>query len=184
MSSGIGWANQEQSDVEIKELEQQLVELTEEKQRVYADKEKQKILSNCVLRKEMQNNLEDAQGMLVDMKTKEIEATKKLSILQNIQLCIELEQQSNRIDVLLNDNDRLQADISKLSMEIETYKYVEDSFTKKAAENQREVLRLTDTQTDFTDEYEKLKAEIKGIKKGGLMRTSAAREGCQGHRPG
>lgn len=170
--------------MDIKELEKRLVELTEEKQLVFAEKEKQKILSNFVLRKEMKANLEDAHNTLLDMKSREIEATKKLSILQNIQLCIELEQQSNRIDALMTENDALQADIGKLTREVETYKFIEDSFTKKAAKHQREVLKLTTAQTELTEQYEKIKADIRSLKKGKLIRNPSAREGGEGHRQG
>lgn len=168
--------NKEKSDIEIKELERKLIELTDEKQFVYAEKEKQKILSNFVLKKEMKANLEDAHNSLLDMKNKEIEATKKLSILQNIQLCIELEHQSNRIDSLLSENDVLQADIGKLSREVDTYKFIEESFTNKAATNQREVLKLTNVQAELTQQYEKVKADIKEMKKGHLKRNAIIRK--------
>ena len=105
------------------------------------------------------------------MKNKEIQATKKLSILQNIQLSIELENQSNRVDSLIEENDKLQDLIERYKREIDSFKFIEGDFTKKATKLQNEIIKERSKQNNQAKEISITKNNIKTLKEGELNRV-------------
>lgn len=83
---------------EISDLETNLNKALDEKMFLFSEKEKEKILSNHSYKIQMRQKLKEANESLQIMKNKELEGNKKLSILRNLHLVVELENQSDRIE--------------------------------------------------------------------------------------
>lgn len=124
-----------------------------------------------MLKNEMKAKVNEAHSSLAAMKNKEIQATKKLSILQNIQLSIELENQSNRVDSLIEENDKLQDLIERYKREIDSFKFIEGDFTKKATKLQNEIIKERSKQNNQAKEISITKNNIKTLKEGELNRV-------------
>lgn len=74
---------------------------------IFSVKEKEKIVKNHLLKKEIAEKLEEAKNSLEKMKLKETEITAKLSILQNFQLSLELDAFAEKVTEELNINTEL-----------------------------------------------------------------------------
>ncbi len=131
---------------ELSDLEINIEKAIKEKKKLISEKEKEKILSNNSYKKQMKEKLEEANRSLKIWKNKEIEGSKKLSILQNLQLVVELENQSERIEYYIDQNTKLREKITELTREVSTHKYVEVNFSKKSNSNQQKILELTEQQ--------------------------------------
>lgn len=156
----------------ILKLQDSLRDSLEEKMLLLSEKEKEKIVSNHSYKIQMREKLEEANRSLQLMKKKELEGTKKLSILQNLQLVVELENQADKIEQHLEENEKLREKCEELQREVNTHKFVEVNFSKKSVKNQKTILDLTNQQNinlntikNLKDKQSNLELEIKRLSK-------------------
>ena len=116
---------------EMRQLEQSLEEAVLSKNFLLANKEKERIKENEWNKKEMIKKIQEADSSLQKMKKKEIETTKKLSILQNFQLNMELDSHSHKIDKLIHENKKLQSELNQLFLVIGSFEGVEDDLNAR-----------------------------------------------------
>lgn len=141
---------------QIQSLQENLQKSLEEKLLLQSEKEKEKILSNHSYKILMKEKLEEANHSLQMMKKKELEGTKKLSILQNLQLIVELENQSDKIEHHLSENEKLRTEVEELHREVNTHKCVEVNFSKKSVKNQKLILTLTHQLNESSNNLKRL----------------------------
>jgi chromosome segregation ATPase len=113
---------------EMMKMELDLDNAIKSKNLLLAEKEKERIKANEWNKKEMIKKIQEADNSLQKMKKREVETTKKLSILQNFQLNMELDSHSKKIDKLIRENKKLQSQLNELFLTIGSYKGVEKNF--------------------------------------------------------
>ena len=125
----------------------------------------------------MENKIREANQSLQEMKHKEVETTKKLSILQNFQLNMELDSHSSKIEALIKQNKTLQDQMREVFVYIDSYKDLEGQFVsriesqKAKAERLERSLRqldeqvkvMTDTQERIDDMLQKSEQQLQNF---------------------
>lgn len=119
-------------------LKEQIKKLEEEKEKMrndYEEKTKSKEIKNEIkfsdLKKKMMDNIQETQKNVTQLNIEYMDVSTKLTLLQNHQLLIELEFQSQQIQELLKKKDMLEKKVFELSRDIEIHKEVEVSLAEK-----------------------------------------------------
>ena len=101
----------------------------------YEEKFKSKEIKNEIkfsdLKKKMMDNIQETQKNVTQLNIEYMDVSTKLTLLQNHQLLIELEFQSQQIQELLKKKDMLEKKVFELSRDIEIHKEVEVSLAEK-----------------------------------------------------
>jgi hypothetical protein len=156
---------------ELKEIRKEKLRLEEDMRRLsgnlenalrrknmsLAEEEKKRIRANEWNRNEMIKKIKEADTSLQKMKKKEVETTKKLSILQNFQLNMELDSHSKKIDKLIQENKKLQHQLNELFLTIGSYKDVEQNFYTRIEKIKKKKERLESKTQKICEEIEKMK---------------------------
>lgn len=99
------------------------------------NKIKSKIIKNGVkfadLKKKMMDNISDTQKNVTQLNIDYMDTSTKLTLLQNHQLLIEMEFQSQQIEDLIMKKDSLEKKVYELNKDIEVHKEVEFSLASK-----------------------------------------------------
>ena len=142
---------------DMRRLEANLESAMRRKNVSLAEEEKKRIRANEWNRNEMIKKIKEADSSLQKMKKKEVETTKKLSILQNFQLNMELDSHSKKIDKLIQDNKKLQNQLNELFLTIGSYKGVENNFYER-------IEKINQKSEHFREKIKKLELEIEKMK--------------------
>ena len=97
------------------------------------------------------------------MKKKEIEINAKLSILQNYQLSLELENFSSKINQLLKENKKLQELIDQKTRDIDIQKSSEVDFAEKENIKKKIIVGLQNHQKDLEIKINELEEELEDM---------------------
>jgi chromosome segregation ATPase len=129
-------ANSLQTLVEKQEDQIKQLELEKDKLRIESDeKVKNKEIRNQIkfsdLKKKMMENIQETQKNVTQLNIEYMDTSTKLTLLQNHQLLIELEYQSNQIEELLKKKENLEKKVFELSKDIEVHKEVELALAAK-----------------------------------------------------
>ena len=119
-------------------LTKQVQELLKEKADIIAkndEKMRQKEVKNQIkfsnLKKKMMDNINQTQSKVTELNIQYMDVSTKLTLLQNHQLLIQLEYQSQQIDELTSKKEALEKKVFELSKDIEIHKEVELSLAEK-----------------------------------------------------
>ena len=119
-------------------LTKQVQELLKEKADIIAkndEKMRQKEVKNQIkfsnLKKKMLDNINQTQSKVTELNIQYMDVSTKLTLLQNHQLLIQLEYQSQQIDELTSKKEALEKKVFELSKDIEIHKEVELSLAEK-----------------------------------------------------
>jgi len=119
-------------------FKEKINKLEEEKEKIrndYEEKFKSKEIKNEIkfsdLKKKMMDNIQETQKNVTQLNIEYMDVSTKLTLLQNHQLLIELEFQSQQIQELLKKKDMLEKKVFELSRDIEIHKEVEVSLAEK-----------------------------------------------------
>jgi len=119
-------------------LKEQIKNLDAEKEKLindYEEKFKSKEIRNEIkfsdLKKKMMDNIQETQKNVTQLNIEYMDVSTKLTLLQNHQLLIELEFQSQQIQELLKKKEMLEKKVFELSRDIEIHKEVEVSLAEK-----------------------------------------------------
>ena len=146
-------------------LTKQVEELTKEKADIISKNEermRQKEVKNQIkfsnLKKKMMDNINQTQSKVTELNIQYMDVSTKLTLLQNHQLLIQLEYQSQQIDELTNKKESLEKKVFELSKDIEIHKEVELSLAEKnkklRADNQSLKTKVNSTQKNILDSME------------------------------
>lgn len=120
------------------QLKEQIKNLEAEKEKMkieYEEKFKSKEIKNEIkfsdLKRKMMDNIQETQKNVTQLNIEYMDVSTKLTLLQNHQLLIELEFQSQQIQELLKKKDMLEKKVFELSRDIEIHKEVEVSLAEK-----------------------------------------------------
>ncbi len=123
---------------QCEQLKEQLKNLEAEKEKQkqeYEEKFKSQEIKNEIkfsdLKKKMMDNIQDTQKNVTQLNIEYMDVSTKLTLLQNHQLLIEIEFQSQQIQELLKKKDMLEKKVFELSRDIEIHKEVEVSLAEK-----------------------------------------------------
>ena len=127
----------------IKQLESILDADKREREREARRNLQQIELNKKKLKDLMKSKIKKTKDMLKELNEKEMDASAKLSLLQNKQLIAELDYQSQQSEKLICTNNKHEAQIAKLKREIDIHKQVEIELAKKAKiyQSQLEILK-------------------------------------------
>ena len=119
-------------------LTKQVQDLLKEKADIIAkndEKMRQKEVKNQIkfsnLKKKMLDNINQTQSKVTELNIQYMDVSTKLTLLQNHQLLIQLEYQSQQIDELTSKKEALEKKVFELSKDIEIHKEVELSLAEK-----------------------------------------------------
>ena len=119
-------------------LTKQVQDLLKEKADIIAkndEKMRQKEVKNQIkfsnLKKKMMDNINQTQSKVTELNIQYMDVSTKLTLLQNHQLLIQLEYQSQQIDELTSKKEALEKKVFELSKDIEIHKEVELSLAEK-----------------------------------------------------
>jgi hypothetical protein len=119
-------------------LTKHIEDLNKEKTEMQAqndEKMRQKEVKNQIkftnLKKKMMDNINQTQAKVTELNIQYMDVSTKLTLLQNHQLLIQLEYQSQQIDELTTKKDSLEKKVFELSKDIEIHKEVELSLAEK-----------------------------------------------------
>jgi chromosome segregation ATPase len=121
----------EQLKEQIKNLEAEKEKLKNEYEEKFKSKEIKNEIKFSDLKKKMMDNIQDTQKNVTQLNIEYMDVSTKLTLLQNHQLLIELEFQSQQIQELLKKKDMLERKVFELSRDIEIHKEVEVSLAEK-----------------------------------------------------
>jgi hypothetical protein len=112
------------------------LELEKDKIRIEADERiKNKEIRNQIkfsdLKKKMMENIQETQKNVTQLNIEYMDVSTKLTLLQNHQLLIELEYQSQQIEELLKKKENLEKKVFELNRDIEVHKEVELALAEK-----------------------------------------------------
>lgn len=148
----------EKQEDHIKQLE-----LDKDKLRIEADeKVKNKEIRNQIkfseLKKKMMENIQETQKNVTQLNIEYMDVSTKLTLLQNHQLLIELEYQSQQIEELLKKKENLEKKVFELTKDIQVHKEVELAL---AAKNKKysEMIKLYE-KNDLSESISKEKDSI------------------------
>jgi chromosome segregation ATPase len=141
---------------EMRKMELDLDNAIASKNLLLAEKEKERIKANEWNKKEMIKKIQEADNSLQKMKKREVETTKKLSILQNFQLNMELDSHSKKIDKLIRENKKLQNQLNELFLDIGSYKGVEKDFY-------RQIEKIDERSHKAQEKIKKLEKEVNSM---------------------
>jgi hypothetical protein len=113
-----------------------ILELENDKIRIEADEKiKNKEIKNQIkfsdLKKKMMENIQETQKNVTQLNIEYMDVSTKLTLLQNHQLLMELEYQSQQIEELLKKKEVLEKKVFELNRDIEIHKEVEISLAEK-----------------------------------------------------
>ena len=94
------------------------------------------------LKKKMKDNINQTQSKVTELNIQYMDVSTKLTLLQNHQLLIQLEYQSQQIEELTNKKQTLEKKIFELNKDIEIHKEVELSLAEKNKKLKSENLKL------------------------------------------
>jgi hypothetical protein len=94
------------------------------------------------LKKKMMDNINQTQSKVTELNIQYMDVSTKLTLLQNHQLLIQLEYQSQQIEELTNKKETLEKKIFELNKDIEIHKEVELSLAEKNKKLKNENLKL------------------------------------------
>ena len=94
------------------------------------------------LKKKMMDNINQTQSKVTELNIQYMDVSTKLTLLQNHQLLIQLEYQSQQIEELTNKKQTLEKKIFELNKDIEIHKEVELSLAEKNKKLKSENLKL------------------------------------------
>jgi hypothetical protein len=94
------------------------------------------------LKKKMMDNINQTQSKVTELNIQYMDVSTKLTLLQNHQLLIQLEYQSQQIEELTNKKQTLEKKIFELNKDIEIHKEVELSLAEKNKKLKNENLKL------------------------------------------
>lgn len=163
------FANQNKLEAEIAKLEQEIHDTSRRKQEIFSTKEKEKIIKNHELKKEMALKLEEAKASLEKQKFMETEVTSKMSILQNYHLSLELENFAAKISEQLAENTSLQESINSISREVEIQKMAEMEFSQIENETKKKIVDLTGKNSSYISYLRDVKRELEEKEQGFLI---------------
>ena len=119
-------------------LTKQVQELLKEKADIIAKNDeqmRQKEVKNQIkfsnLKKKMMDNINQTQSKVTELNIQYMDVSTKLTLLQNHQLLIQLEYQSQQIDELTSKKEALEKKVFELTKDIEIHKEVELSLAEK-----------------------------------------------------
>ena len=94
------------------------------------------------LKKKMMDNINQTQSKVTELNIKYMDVSSKLTLLQNHQLLIQLEYQSQQIDELNEKKEELEKKIFELNKDIDIHKEVELNLAEKNKKLNSEILKL------------------------------------------
>jgi hypothetical protein len=119
-------------------LKEQIKSLENDKEKLkidYEEQSKSKEIKNEIkfsdLKRKMMDNIQETQKNVTQLNIEYMDVSTKLTLLQNHQLLIELEFQSQQIQELLKKKDMLEKKVFELNRDIEIHKEVEVSLAEK-----------------------------------------------------
>jgi hypothetical protein len=151
--------NNLQKVVEKQEDHIRQLEIDKEKLKIEADERvKNKEIRNQIkfseLKKKMMENIQETQKNVTQLNIEYMDVSTKLTLLQNHQLLIELEYQSQQIEELIIKKENLEKKVFELTQDIEVHKEVElalASKNKKYAEMVKNLERSHSHNVNETD---------------------------------
>ena len=129
------------------------------------DNEIKRIQAHSILKyekfkKQMDEDLEKICDNLIDINSEYIDSSHKLTILQNRQLMLRVEQLEKRLHELETLNQQLKRKIYENENDLKMHKLVEKNLTEKA-NNKRCIIRLTRNKSDYNKSENNLTSDFK-----------------------
>ena len=129
------------------------------------DNEIKRIKAHSILKyekfkKQMDEDLEKICDNLIDINSEYIDSSHKLTILQNRQLMLRVEQLEKRLHELETLNQQLKKKIYENENDLKMHKLVEKNLTEKA-NNKRCIIRLTRNKSDYNKSENNLTSDFK-----------------------
>lgn len=93
---------------------------------------KERALAIDKLRKEMLMKIRNVKNQMLSMNEDQLQGTTKLTVKQNLQLSSELEYQSQHIEQLTYQNDKMKQQMKLLKIELEEHSEVENELAKRS----------------------------------------------------
>ena len=129
------------------------------------DNEIKRIQAHSILKyekfkKQMDEDLEKICDNLIDINSEYIDSSHKLTILQNRQLMLRVEQLEKRLHELETLNQQLKKKIYENENDLKMHKLVEKNLTEKA-NNKRCIIRLTRNKSDYNKSENNLTSDFK-----------------------
>ena len=145
---------------EVKKFEERKKQYEKKK-----DEEIEKVKVHSVLKyekfkKKMDEDLEKIADSLRDINAEYIDSSHKLTILQNRQLILRVEQLERRIHELETINNEFKRKLYENENDLKMHKLVEKSLTEKMGAK-RSIIRITRNKSDFNNSENNLTSELK-----------------------
>ena len=117
---------------EIRTLKQDLEKERAEHKKDVQNRDRQMFDATERLKKEMLNKIKETKAQLMALNDEQLNATTRLTILQNHQLTTELEYQSKQTEKLILSNDKLEEQLTVAKRDLEIHKQVENEMAKRS----------------------------------------------------
>lgn len=151
--------NNLQNMVEKQEEQIKQLEIEKERLKIEADERvKNKEIRNQIkfseLKKKMMENIQETQKNVTQLNIEYMDVSTKLTLLQNHQLLIELEYQSQQIEELIIKKENLEKRVFELTQDIEVHKEVELALAAKNKKYAETIKNLERSQSHNPNESE------------------------------
>lgn len=134
---------------ENKELNKLIEELRKEKDDIIKKNEKDLVdlevrnqLKFANLKKKMLENIKNTQIKVTEVNMQYMDVSTKLTMLQNHQLLLQLQYQTQQLDELTKNNETLEKKVFEMKKDLEVHKEVELSLAEKNKQLKNELLKL------------------------------------------
>jgi hypothetical protein len=144
----------EKQEEQIKQLEIEKERLKIEADERVKNKEIRNQIKFSELKKKMMENIQETQKNVTQLNIEYMDVSTKLTLLQNHQLLIELEYQSQQIEELIIKKENLEKRVFELTQDIEVHKEVELALAAKNKKYAETIKNLERSQSHNPNESE------------------------------
>ena len=154
---------------ENKELNKIIEDLKNEKEEIIKKNEKDLVdlevrnqLKFSNLKKKMLENIKNTQVKVTEVNMQYMDVSTKLTMLQNHQLLMQLEYQSQQLEELTKNNEILDKKIFEMKKDLEIHKEVELSLAEKNKKLKKELLKLKREEENSENDNNNISDDKKG----------------------
>ena len=154
---------------ENKELNKLIEDLKNEKEEIIKKNEKDLVdlevrnqLKFSNLKKKMLENIKNTQVKVTEVNMQYMDVSTKLTMLQNHQLLMQLEYQSQQLEELTKNNEILDKKIFEMKKDLEIHKEVELSLAEKNKKLKKELLKLKREEENSENDNNNISDDKKG----------------------
>jgi hypothetical protein len=142
----------ERLNMQLKELKKENENIIEKTKQELIQKEIQNKLKFTKLKNKMMENITETKNEVIELNMQYMDVSSKLTLLQNHQLLVQLDYQSQQLEEAMKKNEILEKKIFDLNKDLQVHKEVEISFAEKNKKLKEELIKYKKNENKTQEE--------------------------------